>query len=36
MIARIVSTESRWASLKLPVALKIKNDEPEVKRVQII
>jgi hypothetical protein len=36
MIASIVSSESRWASLKLPVALKIKNDEPEVKRVQII
>jgi|TARA_Y200000002_G_scaffold208778_1_gene172209 hypothetical protein len=36
MIASIVSSESRWASLKLPFALKMKNDEPEVKIVQII
>jgi|TARA_B100001093_G_C26030318_1_gene677744 hypothetical protein len=36
MIASIVRSESRWASLKLPVELKIKNDEAEVKRVQII
>tara|TARA_B100001287_G_scaffold150073_1_gene126353 strand:+ start:494 stop:604 length:111 start_codon:yes stop_codon:yes gene_type:complete len=36
MIASIVSKDSRCASLKLPVALKIKNDEPEAKRVQMI
>ena len=36
IIAGIVNSESKWASLKLPVALNIRNDEPEAKRVQII